>query len=203
MKRDLELEATIVEKYAAVEAVLDERGRRRWAAAESRAIGFGGDSLVSAATGLSRPTIRAGDAGFDRLEIETSAILGEVGAVRIAEAPVPFAMETEGPHRLAVNFPRLQEGDSGALVEVDFTAQVLRYGATFAAHVSNSERPLDVPQGVNAGDATAEYEGDRVSVATAAQEQGLLQVQVESAVFTPNGDGKIQQKALVKQICRA
>ena len=70
MRRDLELEATIVEKYAAVEAFLDERGRRIWAAAESRAIGYGGDALVSDATGLSRPTIRAG-----RREIETGAAL--------------------------------------------------------------------------------------------------------------------------------
>ncbi len=52
MKRDLELEAIIIEKYAAVEPVLDERGRRLWAAAESRAIGYGGDSLVSATTGI-------------------------------------------------------------------------------------------------------------------------------------------------------
>ena len=60
MRRNHELEATIVEKYAAVEAFLDERGRRIWAATESRAIGYGGDALVSDATGLSRPTIRAG-----------------------------------------------------------------------------------------------------------------------------------------------
>lgn len=60
MKRNLELEALIVEKYVAVEAVLDERSRRLWAAAESRAIGYGGDALVSAATGLARTTIRAG-----------------------------------------------------------------------------------------------------------------------------------------------
>lgn len=66
MRRDLELEATIVEKYVAMEALLDERARRLWAAAESRAIGYGGDSLVSAATGLSRPTIRLG-----RKEIES------------------------------------------------------------------------------------------------------------------------------------
>ena len=52
MTRNLELEATIVEKYAAVEAYLDERGRRIWAATESRAIGYGGDALVSDATGL-------------------------------------------------------------------------------------------------------------------------------------------------------
>ena len=41
MRRNLELEATIVEKYAAIEACLDERGRRVWAATESRAIGYG------------------------------------------------------------------------------------------------------------------------------------------------------------------
>lgn len=69
MKRDLELEATIVEKYVAMEALLNERGRRLWAGAESRAIGYGGDSVVSAATGLSRLTVRSG-----RLEIESGVI---------------------------------------------------------------------------------------------------------------------------------
>ena len=60
MKRDIELEATIVEKYAAVAPVLDELSRRRWAAAESLAIGYGGDAVVSSATGLARETIRKG-----------------------------------------------------------------------------------------------------------------------------------------------
>ena len=60
MRRDLELEATIVAKYSAVAPVLDERSRRRWAAAESLAIGYGGDALVSSATGLARETIRNG-----------------------------------------------------------------------------------------------------------------------------------------------
>jgi len=40
--------------------VLDERGRRLWAAAESVALGYGGDALVSAATGLARQTIANG-----------------------------------------------------------------------------------------------------------------------------------------------
>ena len=66
MKRDLELEATIVEKFVAIESVLDERSRRLWAAAESRAIGYGGDAVVSAASGLARTTIRMG-----RREIES------------------------------------------------------------------------------------------------------------------------------------
>jgi len=60
MRRDTQLEATLVAKYAAVAPVLDERSRRLWAAAESRAIGYGGDAVVSSATGLSRTTIRQG-----------------------------------------------------------------------------------------------------------------------------------------------
>jgi hypothetical protein len=59
------LEAVLVEKYAAMSPVLDERGRRLWAAAESRAIGYGGDSVVSAATGMARQTIRNGRAEMD------------------------------------------------------------------------------------------------------------------------------------------
>jgi hypothetical protein len=60
MGRDLEFEAKVVAKYAAIELVLDERGRRLWAAAESLSIGYGVDALVSDATGISRPTIGSG-----------------------------------------------------------------------------------------------------------------------------------------------
>ena len=65
MNRNDALEAIIVTKYAAVAPVLDERARRLWAAAESLAIGYGGDAVVSAATGLARDTVRNG-----RREIE-------------------------------------------------------------------------------------------------------------------------------------
>ncbi len=60
MKRDIDAEATVVAKYVVMAPVLDERGRRLWAAAESVAIGYGGDALVSAATGLARQTIANG-----------------------------------------------------------------------------------------------------------------------------------------------
>ena len=60
MQRDLKLEAVVVAKYAAVAPVLDERSRRVWAAAESLAIGYGGDAIVSAATGWARVTVRKG-----------------------------------------------------------------------------------------------------------------------------------------------
>lgn len=60
MTRDTDLEATIVAKYVVMAPLLDERARRLWAAAESAAIGYGGDALVSAATGLARQTIANG-----------------------------------------------------------------------------------------------------------------------------------------------
>lgn len=60
MRRNIELEALIVEKYAAISSLLNEQARRLWAASESRAIGYGGDALVSSATGIARETIRKG-----------------------------------------------------------------------------------------------------------------------------------------------
>jgi len=57
-------DAQIVEgieiKFSALAGDLDERGKRRWAAAEAMAIGRGGIAAVAAATGMSDRTIRNG-----------------------------------------------------------------------------------------------------------------------------------------------
>jgi len=52
--------AGIKSRFKALAAVLDERSRRLLVAAESAAIGWGGISAVSRATGVSRPVIRKG-----------------------------------------------------------------------------------------------------------------------------------------------
>jgi hypothetical protein len=88
VRRDTAFEATIVEKYSAVGPVLDERARRLWAAAESRVIGYGGDALVSSATGLARETIRNG-----RLELERGIELN--GRVRRPGAGRPRLEDTQ------------------------------------------------------------------------------------------------------------
>jgi hypothetical protein len=44
-------------KYQILSPVLDERSRRVWAAAEAASLGYGGQSLVAVATGISRTTI--------------------------------------------------------------------------------------------------------------------------------------------------
>ena len=81
MKRDEGMETTIVTKYAVVAPVLNERARRLWAATESRAIGYGGDALVSAATGLARETIRKGRREIDR-GVEATGRVRRAGAGR-------------------------------------------------------------------------------------------------------------------------
>jgi hypothetical protein len=50
----------IKSKYEALRPIMNERMRRLWAAAEARALGHGGTTLVHRATGLTQNTIRAG-----------------------------------------------------------------------------------------------------------------------------------------------
>ena len=68
------LDAGASEKYVADAPVLNEPSRRPWAAAESTAIGDGGDPLVSLATGLARETVRKGRRGNARGEAPTGRI---------------------------------------------------------------------------------------------------------------------------------
>ena len=51
---------SVAEKFKALGPVLNEQGRRLWAATEALAFGRGGVTIVARATGLSRPTIYAG-----------------------------------------------------------------------------------------------------------------------------------------------
>jgi hypothetical protein len=58
--QDASLRESIRRKFLVLAEDLDERGRRRWAATEARDLGWGGITLVAAATGLSDRTIRNG-----------------------------------------------------------------------------------------------------------------------------------------------
>jgi hypothetical protein len=77
--------AAVRAKYKVIAPEVNERARRLWAATESLAIGFGGDTLVSKATGLARETIRNG-----RREIELGVVptnrIRRVGAGRPSRA---------------------------------------------------------------------------------------------------------------------
>lgn len=54
------LEAVLREKYQVLAPLMNERSRRRWAAAEAQALGRGGQTLLARVTGLSRSTVYLG-----------------------------------------------------------------------------------------------------------------------------------------------
>jgi hypothetical protein len=61
MFHTLGMDKTVIQtKWDVLSPMLDERARRLWAAAESESLGWGGITLVSEVTGLSRQTIHAG-----------------------------------------------------------------------------------------------------------------------------------------------
>ena len=76
MNRDSSTEASISQRFFDLADTLDERQRRLWAAAEARALGYGGISLVSKATRVSRRAIH-----FALAELE-SADAPPAGKVR-------------------------------------------------------------------------------------------------------------------------
>src|SRR5690349_24726178 len=78
------------EKYDALSAGMGEAMRRRWAAVEARALGWGGATRVAEATGLSLPTIRRGlrelDSGVP-LRAERQRAAGAGRPARAVEDP--------------------------------------------------------------------------------------------------------------------
>lgn len=59
MIKNNKTEQILKAKFIALNPTLNELSRRRWAAVEARPLGYGGVSIVSRATGLSRTTITA------------------------------------------------------------------------------------------------------------------------------------------------
>jgi hypothetical protein len=66
----------VQEKYTALAAIMDERLRRRWAATEAMAIGWGGITAVARATGLSPTTIRDGIAELKDPQLRSADAAG-------------------------------------------------------------------------------------------------------------------------------
>jgi hypothetical protein len=62
--------ATVRQKYQSLSPIMDEKLRRRWAATEAPALGWGGISAVAEATGLSLNTVRMGIAESRSTEVD-------------------------------------------------------------------------------------------------------------------------------------
>jgi transposase len=75
-------EGAIRERYGLMKGLLNERSRRRWAAAEARSHGRGGIAAVARATGISESTVRRGLRELDGEEELEPERVRRVGAGR-------------------------------------------------------------------------------------------------------------------------
>jgi hypothetical protein len=99
-------DATMIErirsKFRALDAVLDERSRRQWAAAEAREYGYGGVTAVASATGLARDTVAAGMRELEYRERHPAEPVAERlrqpggGRKRLTESDPALAAALEG-----------------------------------------------------------------------------------------------------------
>ena len=138
-----------------------------------------------------RPTIGLDDPGFDHVEIAAKGgRLVSIDGVRIGGEAVAFERVEEGAERLVVGLPKLNVDHTEEVVEVDFSGEIFRYGATFAGRVFDSQTPQEIWQPVQPGDATALRDGNTLSVqALALGSRVLGALDLAGGVFTPNGDG--------------
>ena len=137
-----------------------------------------------------RPRVEPTDAGFDRIEIvalaaEFDTLLG----VRIDDVEVPYSVDSFDEERFVVEVPRVTVDQADAPVEVLFRARALRYGAAFAGHLFDGERPHDVAQPVIPGDAVDEVFSDRLWIETSIAVKSALAAAASPPVISPNGDG--------------
>ncbi len=137
-----------------------------------------------------RPELGRETSGFDQLVLETSGRFVGVDSVRINQERQALVLaEPLQDQRLVVTLPRLGPADNQKVVELFFRAQSFHFGTWFHGAVFDSDRPLEVGQRVEAGDALFQLEGNQVWVGIQLGGGLLQQVGVEAPVLTPNGDG--------------
>jgi hypothetical protein len=93
-------DASVVEwirqKYQSLSSAMNERMRRRWAAAEARSLGWGGVTAVAAATGLTRKTIHKGMRELDAEEADPSSTLPPERSRRAGAGRKPIQQSQPG-----------------------------------------------------------------------------------------------------------
>ena len=137
-----------------------------------------------------KPSLNAGDLGFDTIEIDTPARPQGVDAVRISGHPVAFELVRLDPRGLALRIPPIDLQGTEELIEVDFRADIYKYGTIFAGRIYNSARPEEVAQALTPGDADELVEGEALRVDLEEIAAGAIQdLRLAPPAFTPNGDG--------------
>ena len=136
------------------------------------------------------PRFERNDLGFDTIEIETPVKVKTIDAVRISGQDVAFEIIRSDNSGIALRVPRMDPQQTDERIEVDFHAEVFKFGTVFTGRVSNSEKPLEVRQAVSPGDADPLVDSNTLSVGLIdMEEKSVNSLRIISSVFTPNGDG--------------
>lgn len=122
--------------------------------------------------------------GFDHLEIDASAPVTQVQALRLDGVNLAFSRE-EFAAGLALNFARISGSHT---LEVDFTTAVLRYETVFSGRLRDTQT-ASLPQEVESGNAMDTLPGDDLSVRVPLRGGVIHQISVAPNPFSPNGDG--------------
>ena len=145
-----------------------------------------------------RPDIRPGDRGFDRLEIVTGTraqvhsvtVDGAEMVDRFEELDLPQILDDRiivGLGKAKEPQKKLDADDRLVKIEVVFEGRVLSFGQEFTGWVFDSEESI-LRQGVTPGDATPDFSGDILSVATPRGGDLLRALEATPKSFSPNGD---------------
>ncbi|MSR83397.1 MAG: hypothetical protein EXS58_10815 [Candidatus Latescibacteria bacterium] len=137
-----------------------------------------------------KPSFNTGDLGFDTVEIDTPARPLGVDGVRVSGRSVDYQLVRQDERGLALRLPPIDLQGTEELIEVDFRAEVFKYGTIFAGRIYNSAHPQEVAQTLTPGDADELVEGDALRVDLETIEgQSIQDLRLVPGVFTPNGDG--------------
>ena len=140
---------------------------------------------------LIAPTISAGDLGFDTIEIETPTRIDSVVSVAVDRQPLESSrwQATIGDSSFVIGIPRMDDTNTGELVEIIFHTRVFDFGTTFSGWAFDGERPWEVRQPLQPGNADLAADSNSLTVELVDVAAATLgELSLSTPVLTPNGD---------------
>lgn len=127
----------------------------------------------------------SGGRGFDQLLMRSSAEI-EPGQIRLAGRVVAAEItRVEG----GIDMVFADEFARGGLLEIDFASIIYRQRTPFAAFLASGRGDQRISQQVDEGDAHADIASERVAVSLPVVPTLVEELELSSALLTPNGDG--------------
>ena len=204
---DAQVVEWIRDKYLAIFSDLDERGRRRWAAAEAKSLGWGGIAAVAMATRISDRTIRNGIRELDDPDALPPDRQRKPGAGRRSR-------EEEEPRLIEALIESVSRGDpmsplrwtckstrvlADELQDQGFVISSTKVGALLKSQGYSLQSDRKTIEGKQHPDRNARFEHIARRV-KARQRCGEPAISVDTKKKEPLGNMKIREKRIVGKV---